>query len=133
MVVSTINIIVLLSLIGLAIAYYYMHKVNSVPLDLGLDPEQSDRLKFIHGAIASGAMAFLKQEYKFMAIFMVAFAAIIAVLIDDPHTDSVSEGVYTAVAFLFGALISIISGWGNAEAAKKEILQSVENYEKETD
>jgi len=26
-----------------------------------------------------------------------------------------------------------IDGWGNAEAAKKEILQSVENYEKETD
>ena len=31
-------------------------------------------------------MAFLKQEYKFLAIFMVVFAAIIAVLIDDSHT-----------------------------------------------
>jgi K(+)-stimulated pyrophosphate-energized sodium pump len=56
-------------------------------------------------------MAFLKQEYKFMAIFMVVFAAIIAVLIDDHHTDYVNEGVYTAIAFIFGAIISIASGF----------------------
>ena len=47
-------------------------------------------------------MAFLKQEYKFMAIFIVVFGAIIAVLIDDHHTDYVNEGIYTAGAFAFG-------------------------------
>ena len=73
----TITISVLLSLFGLGVAYFYMRQVMSVPLDLGLDGEQKSRVKMIHGAIAEGAMAFLKQEYKFLAIFMVVFAAII--------------------------------------------------------
>ena len=73
--------------------------------------EESTRLKAIHGAIAEGAMAFLKQEYRYLAVFMVAFALVIAVLIDDTHTEGVHEGIYTAISFLFGALISIISGY----------------------
>ncbi|MDP1931505.1 MAG: V-type H(+)-translocating pyrophosphatase [Gammaproteobacteria bacterium] len=107
----TITISILLSLFGLGVAYFYMRQVMSVPLDLGLEGEQKTRLKFIHGAIAEGAMAFLKQEYKFLAIFMIVFAAIIAVLIDDNHTPNTREGLYTAVAFLFGGLISIASGY----------------------
>jgi K(+)-stimulated pyrophosphate-energized sodium pump len=107
----TIALIFILSLLGLGIAFYYMKKVNSIPLDLGLDAEESSRLKTIHGAIAEGAMAFLKQEYRYLAVFMVAFALVIAVLIDDTHTEGVHEGIYTAISFLFGALISIISGY----------------------
>ncbi len=107
----TITIIIILSLLGLAIAFYYMKQVMGIPIDLGLDKEESDRIKTIHGAIAEGAMAFLKQEYRYLAIFMIGFALVIAVLIDDTHTESVHEGIYTAVAFLFGALISILSGY----------------------
>ncbi|MDT8427656.1 MAG: V-type H(+)-translocating pyrophosphatase [Pseudomonadales bacterium] len=107
----TITISTILSLFGLGVAYFYLRQVMKVPIDLGLEGEQSRRLKFIHGAIATGAMAFLKQEYKFLAIFMVVFALIIAILIDDAHTIGVREGIYTAVAFLFGGLISIVSGY----------------------
>jgi len=107
----TIVVTVLLSLMGLGIAWYYMRKVVSIPLDLDLNEEDSKRLKFIHGAIASGAMAFLKQEYRVLSIFMLAFALIIAVLIDDTHTPGYREGIYTAIAFLFGAAISIASGY----------------------
>ena len=78
-------------------------------MDLGLDAEESGRLKTIHGAIAEGAMAFLKQEYKYLAYFMIGFAIVIAVLIDDQHTPDVREGIFTAIAFLFGAIISILS------------------------
>jgi K(+)-stimulated pyrophosphate-energized sodium pump len=95
----------------LGVAYFYMRQVMSVPLDLGLEGEQKTRLRFIHGAIAEGAMAFLKQEYKFLSIFMLVFAAIIAVLIDDNHTPDTREGMFTAVAFLFGGIISIASGY----------------------
>jgi K(+)-stimulated pyrophosphate-energized sodium pump len=109
-----------------------MKRVTSIPLDLGLDEKDGARLRFIHGAIADGAMAFLKQEYKFLTIFMVVFAAIIAILIDDTHTPDIREGIYTALAFLFGGAISIASGYigmkvatqGNARttvAAKKDI------------
>ncbi len=128
----TITVTTALSLLGLAIAFFYMKKVISVPLDLGLNEQDAKRLKFIHGAIARGAMAFLKQEYKFLTIFMVAFAAIIMVLIDDSHTPDIREGIYTAIAFLFGGAISIASGYigmkvatqGNARttvSAKKDI------------
>ena len=95
----TITVSTVLSLLGLAIAFFYMKKVTSVPIDMGLNDEDSSRLKFIHGAIAQGAMAFLKQEYKFLTIFMVSFAAIIVVLIDDAHTPDYREGIYTAIAF----------------------------------
>jgi K(+)-stimulated pyrophosphate-energized sodium pump len=107
----TIALIFILSLMGLAIAFYYMKKVTSIPLDLGLDAEESGRLITIHGAIAEGAMAFLKQEYKYLAYFMIGFAIVIAVLIDDQHTPDVREGIFTAIAFLFGAIISILSGY----------------------
>ena len=50
-----------LGLLGVAIAFFYMKKVTSVPLDLGLEEKDASRLKFIHGAIAQGAMAFLKD------------------------------------------------------------------------
>lgn len=128
----TLGVSTLLSLLGLGIAFFYMQKVKSVPLDLGLEQKDGDRLKFIHGAIAEGAMAFLKQEYKFLTIFMVVFAAIIAILIDDTHTEGTREGIYTAIAFLFGGAISIASGYigmmvatqGNARttvSARKDI------------
>lgn len=108
----SVGIILALSFFGLAVAFYYTTSVNRVAVDMGVDdPDTKSRLKKIHAAIAAGAMAFLKQEYKFMAIFMVVFAAIIAVLIDDHHTDYVNEGIYTAVAFIFGSVISIASGY----------------------
>ena len=91
----TITVTTVLSLLGLGIAYFYMKKVYSIPLDMGLDEKSATRLKFIHGAIAEGAMAFLKQEYKFLAIFMVSFAVIIAILIDDSHTPDIGMKVAT--------------------------------------
>ena len=128
----TITVSAALSLFGLAVAFFYMKKVTSIPLDMGLDEKDGARLRFIHGAIASGAMAFLKQEYKFLTIFMVLFAIVIALLIDDSHTPDIREGIYTAIAFLFGGAISIASGYigmkvatqGNARttvSAKKDI------------
>jgi len=102
---------VALSLLGLAIALFYMKKVNDIPVDMGLEADQSERLRFIHTAIAEGAMAFLKQEYKFMTIFMVGFGILIFLAIDDQHTPQYNEGLYTALAFLFGGLISVASGY----------------------
>ncbi|MBL6803701.1 MAG: V-type H(+)-translocating pyrophosphatase [Pseudomonadales bacterium] len=108
---TTILMTVALSLLGLAIALFYMKKVNDIPVDMGLEADQSERLRFIHTAIAEGAMAFLKQEYKFMTIFMVGFAILIFLAIDDQHTPQYNEGLYTALAFLFGGLISVASGY----------------------
>ena len=108
----SVAIILALSLFGLAVAFYYSRSVSRVAVDMGVeDAETRGKLRKIHAAIAEGAMAFLKQEYKFMAIFMVLFGIVIALLIDDHHTANVNEGIYTAVAFVFGAVISIASGY----------------------
>jgi K(+)-stimulated pyrophosphate-energized sodium pump len=104
-------LIVALSVFGLGVAFYYMKKVVAIPLDLGLNAEEGTRLRAIHGAIAEGAMAFLKQEYKVLTFFMVAFAVLIVLLTDNHETPTANEGLWTALAFLFGALISTLSGY----------------------
>ncbi|NRB71299.1 MAG: V-type H(+)-translocating pyrophosphatase [Xanthomonadales bacterium] len=114
----TLTLTTALSLLGLVIAFFYMKKVTGVPLDLGLEEKDASRLRFIHGAIAKGAMAFLKAEYRVLFVFMVAFAIFIGLVInynvyDASHTEVTGKvmGWYTAVAFLFGALISVASGY----------------------
>lgn len=128
----TIVVTTVLSLMGLGIAFFYMRKVTSIPLDMGLNEADGARLKFIHGAIADGAMAFLKQEYKFLTIFMVVFAAVIAILIDDTHTPDIREGVYTALAFLFGGAISIASGYIGMKVATQGNARTTVSLRKKT-
>ena len=64
----TVLVSVGLSLLGLVVALFYMRKVSAVPVDMGLEADDAERTRFIHGDIADGAMAFLKQEYKFLTI-----------------------------------------------------------------
>ncbi|HEY0963387.1 MAG TPA: sodium-translocating pyrophosphatase, partial [Pseudomonadales bacterium] len=108
---SSTLLIIVLSLFGLGVALFYMKKVTSIPLDMGLNKEEGDRLRFIHGAIAEGAMAFLKQEYRVLLWFMLGFAVVIGLLTDSHETENANEGWYTAIAFLFGAAISTLSGY----------------------
>jgi len=108
---GSIILIIALSVFGLAVAFFYMKKVTSIPLDLGLDKESSDKLKAIHGAIAEGAMAFLKQEYRVLLWFVLGFAVVIGLLTDNHETAENNEGWFTAIAFVFGAAISILSGY----------------------
>ncbi len=111
------GLIILLSLFGIGVAFFYMKRVTDIPVDLGLAKEESDRLKFIHGAIAEGAMAFLKQEYKTLSYFMIGFAVVIALLTDNHETEVANEGLWTAVSFLFGAAISVLSGYVGMKVA----------------
>jgi H(+)-translocating pyrophosphatase len=111
------GLIILLSLFGIGVAFFYMKRVTDIPVDLGLAKEESDRLKFIHGAIAEGAMAFLKQEYKTLSYFMIGFAVVIALLTDNHETEGANEGLWTAVSFLFGAAISVLSGYVGMKVA----------------
>ncbi len=108
----TISLILVLSVFGLLIALYYARQVSQIPLTQGIsDSAEAERLRKIHGAISKGAMAFLTQEYRYMIYFMVAFAVLISFLVDDPHTANLNEGMYTALSFLLGAGVSMISGF----------------------
>lgn len=100
------------AIFGLGIALYYYVKISKIPIDKGIEnSEEAKKLAKIHGAIARGAMAFLKAEYKYMIYFMIGFGILIALLIDDPHTPNVNEGIYSSISFLIGCIISILSGF----------------------
>lgn len=100
-----------LGVFGLGVAFVLTRGIVSIPVDFGAEsPEEAGRLKRIHKAIADGAMAFLTQEYKYIAIFMIGFAFFIGLVINDPSTDN-HEGIYTAVSFIFGGLISLAAGF----------------------
>ena len=61
----TVLVSVGLSLFGLVVALFYMRKVSAVPVDMGLEADDAERTRFIHGAIADGAMAFLSKNINF--------------------------------------------------------------------
>ena len=69
----------------------------------------NDRMKEIAAAIAEGADAFLKAEYKILAIFIVVLFALIAIFIS----------IITAVCFLAGALCSILAGFFGMRVATR--------------
>ena len=105
------TLILILGLFGLGVAFVLTRGIMSIPVDFGAEsPAEAGRLKRIHKAIADGAMAFLTQEYKYIAIFMLGFAVVIGLAINDPSTDN-HEGIYTAVSFIFGGIISLAAGF----------------------
>lgn len=107
-----VAIILALGLLALAVAFMYRTQVLKVSIDEGAESEkEAARLKEIGTAIAEGAMAFLGREYRMMGIFLVIFALIIMFTIDDTNTPDVSEGFYSAIAFVIGAGISVLSGY----------------------
>jgi K(+)-stimulated pyrophosphate-energized sodium pump len=75
----------------------------------------NERMQEIAGYIHEGAMAFLKREYKYLAIF-VAVVAIILCLIS----------ITTAVCFVFGALFSIAAGYFGMQVATKANVRTAE-------
>ncbi len=89
--------------LALITAAFYARKVAAISVEVGT-AQQVARLKEISGAISEGAMAFLSREYKYVAIFAVAFAIIIFFSLNAGSEHSV--GTYSAISFLFGAGIS---------------------------
>jgi len=109
--VSVIGIIAICGVLALAVAAYFALRVNSLKLtaaEINASEDVVSRLKEISGAISEGAMAFLAQEYKFVGVFVAAFAVVILFALDNPDTAGVNEGAYSAGAFVLGALISSV-------------------------
>ena len=75
----------------------------------------TDRMKNIAKAIQEGAMAFLKAEYRVLAIFVVCVAALLA------WSGSENEGSdpLVAVSFVVGALCSALAGFLGMRVATK--------------
>jgi Na+/H+-translocating membrane pyrophosphatase len=71
--------------------------------------KQNELLNEIYEAVRTGAAAFLRAEYTICCMFCAVFAAIIAGLVS--WGQSSTEGGLTALAFLFGAATSMVSGY----------------------
>jgi len=82
----------------------------------------NDRMKEIAGYVAEGAMAFLKAEYKILAIFVVIAGAALGVL---------SQMVATShwlivIAFVIGAFFSALAGFFGMRIATKANVRTTE-------
>ena len=69
----------------------------------------NSRMQEIAAAIAEGASAFLRAEYKILAIFIVVLFVLIAIFIN----------IGTAVSFVIGACFSILAGFFGMRVATK--------------
>lgn len=69
----------------------------------------NDRMKEIAGYIHEGAMAFLKREYRTLAVFI----AVVFIIV------TFSINIQTALAFLVGAIFSIGAGYFGMQVATK--------------
>jgi inorganic pyrophosphatase len=71
-------------------------------------------LTFIGEKITEGAVSFLRQEYLYLTIFGVAFAALIALTVDlqEMSRDVNPTGLpFTAISYLVGCATSILAGY----------------------
>jgi K(+)-stimulated pyrophosphate-energized sodium pump len=88
-------------LLSIAISIIGLLYVVIIARNVLAHDEGTDAMKKISAAIRSGAQAFLRQEYRTLAVFAVVVAVAIAVLIN----------WQTAVCFLIGAFTSALTGF----------------------
>ncbi|MFN7138375.1 MAG: V-type H(+)-translocating pyrophosphatase, partial [Limisphaerales bacterium] len=75
----------------------------------------TERMKRISGYIAEGAMAFLRAEYKVLAIFVV----VVAILLAFQGTRAPDSSPLIAVSFITGALCSALAGFIGMKVATR--------------
>ena len=81
-------------------------------------PDGNDKMREIAASIHEGAMAFLFREYKVLAVFIIIVAAL---MIFAPGL-----GIKTALAFVFGAVSSVLAGFFGMSAATKANVRTSE-------
>ncbi|MCB9459589.1 MAG: sodium-translocating pyrophosphatase [Anaerolineaceae bacterium] len=89
------------SIIGLVFAVYQSNFVLS-------QPAGNERMQRIAAAIQRGAQAFLRREYTAVTVFVIIVAIVLFILSNVPGSGIT---IWTAVAFLLGALASGIAGY----------------------
>lgn len=95
---SVVAVCVSVLALAVAAAFYVSNKRIKV---------ESARLEELSGYIRTGSMAFLKREYKVIAIFVVVVFAALFILM----------GWDVAVCFVAGALLSLIAGYVGMQSA----------------
>ena len=94
---------------GLAIAGF-------IYIMLSRKPEGNDKMKEIAAMIHEGAMVYLKRQYTILVIVIVIVAVLLGVFIN--HN--------TAIAYVIGALLSMLAGFFGMKAATKANVRTAE-------
>ena len=81
---------------------------------IGQQDAGTDKMKKIAGHIAEGAMAFLKAEYKVLAIFVVCVALLLAFT-----ASSETSHPLVGLSFVLGAFSSALAGFIGMRVATK--------------
>ena len=93
------------SVVGLLVATGFYFRVKSLP-------EGTDTMNMIARYIREGSMAFLMREYKVLAVYsIVVFACLFFAF------NSEGTGLLAGSCFLFGAFLSLFSGFIGMKAA----------------
>ena len=77
--------------------------------------EGTEKMKIIAKNIAEGAMAFLRAEYKVLAVFVVA----VAVMLFFKGSREMNSSGWVALSFIVGALMSALAGFIGMKVATK--------------
>jgi len=83
----------------------------------------SDKMKKLSGYIATGALAFLKAEYRMLAVFVVIAGAALGIL---SAMEYIPAGLYIVVAFVIGAVFSALAGNIGMRIATKANVRTAE-------
>ncbi len=90
------------TIIGLLFTIYFFLKLKK-------EPDGTPKMQELASYIRKGAMSFLKTEYKFLIIFIIAMVIVLSLTLDDPATP-MHEGAFGAITFVIGAFLSALAG-----------------------
>ena len=94
------------SALALLLAYYFARTVMKAD-------EGTDLMKEIGQAIREGAMAFLRREYQWVSVFVIAMFVLLLVVPIDGRPSA-------AFAYLMGALLSSVAGFIGCESRQRQ-------------
>lgn len=107
------NLLIISALCGIAALLGNIFIIKGI---VKKDPGDNE-MQEIAGHIEEGAMAFLEREYRYLAVFIVVVGLTIAIFIK----------VQTAVAFLIGAVFSILAGNVGMRVAVKANVRTAQS------
>ncbi|MBE9504975.1 MAG: sodium-translocating pyrophosphatase, partial [Proteobacteria bacterium] len=106
---NLINFSPVLAVVGLIIA-------GIIYIALKKQPEGSESMKEIAAMIHDGAMVYLKRQYSILFIVIIIVAVLLAIFIN----------YQTAIAYIVGALLSMIAGFFGMKAATRANVRTAE-------
>jgi K(+)-stimulated pyrophosphate-energized sodium pump len=116
------NLVYILPLFGiLALIYTFIKFVWVGKQDAG-----NDKMKSIANAIAQGAMAFLKAEYRVLAIYVVIAGILLGIISTVDGIRSEHSHWFIVVAFVIGAFFSALAGFIGMRVATKANVRTTQ-------